>query len=65
MLTRRQALITALAAPATLRFGSGQARRILAEDSNEFPGGTTDTGDFRDRLTRIFSPKSPGAAAAN
>ncbi len=65
MLTRRHLLATTLAAPAILRFGPAQAATTL-KISHQFPGGTIDKGDFRDRLTRVCSqPRSPSAAAAN
>lgn len=54
MLTRRHLLATTLAAPAILRFGPAQAATIL-KISHQFPGGTIDKGDFRDRLTRVFA----------
>src|SRR6202048_603443 len=54
MLTRRHVLATALAAPAILRFGPAQAATTL-KISHQFPGGTVDKGDFRDRLTRTFA----------
>src|SRR5258708_26272882 len=56
MLTRRHVIATALAAPAILRFGTGTAhaaRRLKI--SLQFPGGTVDKGDFRDRLCRTFA----------
>jgi TRAP-type C4-dicarboxylate transport system substrate-binding protein len=56
MLTRRRALITALAAPAILRFETGPARAATTlKISHQFPGGTIDKGDFRDRLCRVFA----------
>ena len=56
MLTRRHALVTALAAPAILRFGIGAARAATTlKISHQFPGGTIETGDFRDRLCRTFA----------
>ncbi len=56
MLTRRHALITALAAPAILRFGTGTAQAATTlKISHQFPGGTIDKGDFRDRLCRMFA----------
>src|SRR5204863_629597 len=56
MLTRRNVLVTALAAPAILRFGTGTARAATTlKISHQFPGGTIDKGDFRDRLCRIFA----------
>lgn len=54
MLTRRLVLASTLAAPAILRFGSAQAATTL-KISHQFPGGTVDKGDFRDRLTRVFA----------
>lgn len=54
MLTRRHFLATTLAAPAILRFGAAQAATTL-KISHQFPGGTIDKGDFRDRLTRVFA----------
>jgi TRAP-type C4-dicarboxylate transport system substrate-binding protein len=56
MLTRRHALITALAAPAILRFGIGTARAATTlKISHQFPAGSIDKGDFRDRLCRMFA----------
>jgi TRAP-type C4-dicarboxylate transport system substrate-binding protein len=54
MLTRRHVLASAIAAPAILRFGPAQAATTL-KISHQFPGGTIDEGDFRDRLTRVFA----------
>jgi TRAP-type C4-dicarboxylate transport system substrate-binding protein len=54
MLTRRHVLVSALAAPAILRFGPAQAATKL-KISHQFPGGTIDKGDFRDRLCRVFA----------
>ena len=54
MLTRRHVLASAIAAPAILRFGPAQAATTL-KISHQFPGGTIDKGDFRDRLTRKFA----------
>src|SRR5207237_9323540 len=56
MFTRRQAVATALAAPAILRFGIGTAQAATTlKISHQFPGGTLDKGDFRDRLCRMFA----------
>ena len=56
MLTRRYLLTTAIAAPAILRFGLGTAKAATAlKISHQFPGGTIDKGDFRDRLCRMFA----------
>jgi TRAP-type C4-dicarboxylate transport system substrate-binding protein len=54
MITRRHILASALAAPAILRFGPAQAATTL-KISHQFPGGTIDKGDFRDRLCRKFA----------
>src|SRR5256884_8536550 len=56
MLTRRQIIASTLAAPAILRFGTGTARAATTlKISHQFPGGTIDKGDFRDRLCRDFA----------
>jgi TRAP-type C4-dicarboxylate transport system substrate-binding protein len=56
MLTRRHVIVSALAAPAVLRFGTGTARAATTlKISHQFPGGTIDKGDFRDRLCRVFA----------
>jgi TRAP-type C4-dicarboxylate transport system substrate-binding protein len=56
MLTRRHVLATAVAAPAILRFGIGSAHAATQlKISHQFPGGTIDKGDFRDRLCRMFA----------
>src|SRR5229473_207962 len=69
MLTRRHVLASALAAPAILRFGTGTAQAATTlKISHQFPGGTIDKGDFRDRLCRVFAAevakRSGGAIAA-
>ncbi|TCU75083.1 extracellular solute-binding protein (family 7) [Bradyrhizobium sp. R2.2-H] len=69
MLTRRHLLATAVAAPAILRFGTGTAHAATTlKISHQFPGGTIDKGDFRDRLCRMFaaevSKRSNGDIAA-
>src|ERR1700733_6574844 len=56
MLTRRHVLASTLAAPAILRFGTGTAQAATTlKISHQFPGGTIDKGDFRDRLCRGFA----------
>src|SRR4051795_2306206 len=56
MLTRRHVLASALAAPAVLHLGTGTAHAATTlKISHQFPGGTIDKGDFRDRLTRKFA----------
>ena len=57
MLTRRHVLASALAAPAILRFGTAHAATTL-KISHQFPGGTIDKGDFRDRLCRDVRRRS-------
>ena len=54
--TRRSLVATALAAPAILRFGLGTAQAATTlKLSHQFPGGTIDEGDFRDRMCRMFA----------
>lgn len=56
MLSRRHLLTSALAAPALFaaaRQGSAAANTLKI--SHQFPGGTIDEGDFRDRLCRMFA----------
>jgi TRAP-type C4-dicarboxylate transport system substrate-binding protein len=70
MLTRRHVLVSALAAPAVLRFGTGTAQAATTlKISHQFPGGTIDKGDFRDRLCRGFAAevakRSGGEMAAD
>src|SRR3954465_10106052 len=56
MITRRHVIASALAAPAILRFGTGTAHAATTlKISHQFPGGTIDKGDFRDRLVRKFA----------
>src|SRR5713226_5848203 len=56
-LSRRHVLVGALAAPAFIaatRLGSAAPSQTL-KISHQFPGGTIDEGDFRDRLCRRFA----------
>jgi len=56
MFTRRHVLGSALAAPVILRFGTGTAEAATTlKISHQFPGGTIEKGDFRDRLCRGFA----------
>ena len=56
MYTRRHILASAAAAPAILRFGIGTAQAATTlKISHQFPGGSIDSGDFRDRLCRVFA----------
>ena len=56
LLTRRHAAAALLAAPALLRPPGvrAQATRTL-KLSHQFPAGTLDKGDFRDRMARRFA----------
>ncbi|WP_088346836.1 MULTISPECIES: TRAP transporter substrate-binding protein DctP [Rhodomicrobium] len=56
-ISRRHVLSGLIAAPAVLTFsrpGSAQSVTTI-KISHQFPGGSIDTGDFRDRLCRIFA----------
>ena len=52
-LTRRATLATMLAAPALLNHARAATRTLKI--SHQFPGGTLEQGDFRDRLVRRFA----------
>lgn len=53
--TRRHVLAGALAAPALVgQLGAARAAKTL-KISHQFPGGSLDEGDFRDRLCRVFA----------
>src|SRR6201994_3652269 len=54
MITRRHVIASALAAPLRLGTGTAHAATTL-KISHQFPGGTIDKGDFRDRLCRVFA----------
>lgn len=54
-ISRRVLMGSLLAAPTLLRAGSASAEPRTLKISHQFPGGTTDSGDFRDRLTRKFA----------
>src|SRR5712672_4130417 len=69
-ITRRHVLASALTAPALIassRLGSAAPTQTL-KISHQFPGGTIDEGDFRDRLCRKFAAelekRTDGAIAA-
>jgi TRAP-type C4-dicarboxylate transport system substrate-binding protein len=54
LINRRSVIAGALAAPAVISFSRlGSAAQTL-KISHQFPGGTIDQGDFRDRLCRRF-----------
>ncbi len=52
---RRTAIGSLLAAPALLRATGAQAAARTLKISHQFPGGTLEQGDFRDRLARRFA----------
>jgi TRAP-type C4-dicarboxylate transport system substrate-binding protein len=70
MLSRRTLLKAACTAPAVLTFGLGERARAATtlKISHQFPGGTLEEGDFRDRLCRKFAQeienRSNGALTA-
>lgn len=59
MLTNRRRVLSGLAAaPAIVTFGMREARAAATlKISHQFPGGTIDQGDFRDRLCRVFAKR--------
>src|SRR5215471_1311145 len=55
-ISRRRILQGALAAPAVIASSRlGAAPTVTLKISHQFPGGTIDEGDFRDRLCRKFA----------
>ena len=55
-LNRRHLLAAGLAAPALLKLGAGPAQAATTlKLSHQFPGGSIDEGDFRDRMCRKFA----------
>ena len=56
-ITRRTALAGLAAAPAALSLPSAALAATTLKISHQFPGGTIDQGDFRDRLCRTFAKK--------
>jgi len=55
LLTRRTTLGSMLAAPAILHAAAARAETRTLKISHQFPGGTAESGDFRDRLVRRFA----------
>ena len=55
LITRRTAIGAALAVPALLRAPGTHAATRTLKISHQFPGGTAEQGDFRDRLVRRFA----------
>lgn len=54
-ITRRAAIGSMLATPALLRPTGARAATRTLKISHQFPGGTAERGDFRDRLVRRFA----------
>jgi TRAP-type C4-dicarboxylate transport system substrate-binding protein len=54
-ITRRHVLTGAIAAPALIKMGGSARAATTLKISHQFPGGTIDEGDFRDRLVRKFA----------
>ncbi|MFA7281418.1 MAG: TRAP transporter substrate-binding protein DctP [Sterolibacterium sp.] len=55
MITRRRLLASSVAAVPLLMFGRPSWGAEPLKISHQFPGGTLDSGDFRDRLCRKFA----------
>ena len=56
-ITRRTALAGLAAAPAAVFCANGARAATTLRISHQFPGGTIELGDFRDRLCRTFAKK--------
>ena len=54
-INRRHVIASILAAPAVVSFSHLGAAAQVLKISHQFPGGTIDSGDFRDRLCRRFA----------
>jgi TRAP-type C4-dicarboxylate transport system substrate-binding protein len=54
-IARRTLLGSLLAAPAIIRTTTAHAETRTLKISHQFPGGTIETGDFRDRMARLFA----------
>ncbi|MGX7703511.1 TRAP transporter substrate-binding protein DctP [Methylobacterium sp. Gmos1] len=54
-LTRRTIVAAGLAAPALVSLGRAAQAATILKLSHQFPGGTVDEGDFRDRMCRKFA----------
>src|SRR5271154_6642852 len=53
--SRRRFTGTLMSLPLTLAASRASAQATTLKVSHQFPGGTIDQGDFRDRLTRKFA----------
>ena len=55
LLNRRTVLGSIMTAPALLRASGARADARTLKISHQFPGGTAESGDFRDRMVRRFA----------
>jgi TRAP-type transport system periplasmic protein len=55
LINRRTALGALIAAPASFAATRARANARVLKISHQFPGGSAETGDFRDRLVRRFA----------
>jgi TRAP-type transport system periplasmic protein len=55
LISRRNMMAGALAAPAVIAVGRMAGAAQTLKISHQFPGGTLEEGDFRDRLCRRFA----------
>ena len=55
LISRRNMMAGALAAPALMASGRLASAVQTLKISHQFPGGTLEEGDFRDRLCRRFA----------
>src|ERR1700733_8270657 len=55
LISRRNMMAAALAAPALMASGRLASAAKTLKISHQFPGGTLEQGDFRDRLVRRFA----------
>ena len=53
--SRRQILAGSMALPALLRSAETASAATILKISHQFPGGSAESGDFRDRLCRLFA----------
>ncbi len=54
-ISRRNLIAGAIAAPTVLKFTPSALAATTLKISHQFPGGSIEQGDFRDRLCRIFA----------
>jgi TRAP-type transport system periplasmic protein len=61
LISRRNMMAAALAAPALMASGRLASAVQTLKISHQFPGGTLEEGDFRDRLCRRFAAELENA----